>query len=67
MCIYVCAQSCLQVRQELKTVRQELLGDPALDLDDRVKRLRQAAYKYQYKQRQSGIRSCSIVSALTVT
>lgn len=44
--------TCLQVRQELKTVRQQLLCNPALDLDDKVKRLRQAAFKFQYKQRQ---------------
>ncbi|KAL3158307.1 hypothetical protein ABBQ38_010551 [Trebouxia sp. C0009 RCD-2024] len=51
-----------EVRQELETVRQQLLGDPAVDLDDRVKRLRQAAYKYQYKRRQSRSKSCIAVS-----
>ncbi|DBB17729.1 TPA: hypothetical protein ACH3X3_002765 [Trebouxia sp. C0006] len=41
-----------QVKQELVVIREQLLCDPTLHLDEKVKRLRQAAFKYQYKQRQ---------------
>ncbi|KAL0020823.1 hypothetical protein WJX79_001770 [Trebouxia sp. C0005] len=41
-----------EVKQELMVIRERLLCDPALHLDEKVKRLRQAAFKYQYKQRQ---------------
>lgn len=38
--------------RELLTVRNQLVSEPTLDLDDNIRRLRQAVFKWQYKQRQ---------------
>lgn len=42
----------LQVQQELLCLRGQLLREPALDLDHKIRQLRQAVFKWQYKQRQ---------------
>ena len=51
MCVRVCVQTVLM---ELESFRAMIYDDPAIDLEARIKKLRQANFKLEYKQRHNG-------------
>lgn len=40
-----------QLHRELRLIKKEIYSNPDAKLDDKIKRLRQANYKLEYKQR----------------
>lgn len=42
------------ILQQLRSFREMICANPNIDIEDRIKRLRQANFKMEYKQRQQG-------------
>jgi hypothetical protein len=53
LCCLIACHDASQVLPELQKFREMIFDDPAVDLESRIKRLRQANFKQEYKVRQA--------------